>query len=600
MIRRLKLSNWRAYEALDLELRHGTTFIVAPNGIGKTSILLGLLWGLFGESSDVDARTNIRAGASEATVEVELALPPDDRVVSITRSVQGKGKPKAKFHLDGKESDEAAVFDELASAFGADIAILRRLAFMLGGAHETATPFDLGDHLSAVFGVTALRDAADAARGFAKAAKSERERIRIKGRDQSSDVSQLREEFASLEAQSITLDEVRSRLSEALDKRVKEQATARGWAEHDQALMLYRERVESALEDARHVVSRNEFSDLTDAIESLDETEVSLRAELTETQRSAGAAAARLAQVEQALQLLETGSGGVCPTCLRPLNAHDAAEARTEQEGEANKARGDKDGADLRATDIERQLRLVRIARGRLGEVGAAPEVPVGARSSIEDTTIAWEQALGALQQHDTEVGRIRGRSEEVSSALHEYEDALLAETALEQAHRREAIAAAAIQAFDSSADSIAAERIEPITREVQWRWKRVFGAEGLQLRPDGSIVRQVGERELPFQSLSGGEKVWALLVTRLLVLSASTRVGFLWLDEPLEHLDPRLRGLVARALVKAAKTSGLRQVVVTTYEQGLAQQLVGDEAQVTIRYVRSSDIGDDAERVVS
>ena len=41
MIRRLRLRSWRAYENLDLELGPGATFVVASNGIGKTSLIMG-------------------------------------------------------------------------------------------------------------------------------------------------------------------------------------------------------------------------------------------------------------------------------------------------------------------------------------------------------------------------------------------------------------------------------------------------------------------------------------------------------------------------------------------------------------------------------
>ena len=40
MIQRLELQNWRAYDRLDLELGPGATFVVASNGIGKTSLIM--------------------------------------------------------------------------------------------------------------------------------------------------------------------------------------------------------------------------------------------------------------------------------------------------------------------------------------------------------------------------------------------------------------------------------------------------------------------------------------------------------------------------------------------------------------------------------
>jgi ABC-type lipoprotein export system ATPase subunit len=52
--------------------------------------------------------------------------------------------------------------------------------------------------------------------------------------------------------------------------------------------------------------------------------------------------------------------------------------------------------------------------------------------------------------------------------------------------------------------------------------------------------------------------------------------VRILWLDEPLEHLDPRNRR-IASLLVKASEESQTRQIVATTYEEAVARRL--DEA---------------------
>jgi DNA repair exonuclease SbcCD ATPase subunit len=88
------------------------------------------------------------------------------------------------------------------------------------------------------------------------------------------------------------------------------------------------------------------------------------------------------------------------------------------------------------------------------------------------------------------------------------------------------------------------------------------------------------------FDQLSSGEKVIALLATRLLVLSASTRASFLWLDEPLEHLDPSNRRLAASLMSTAGEH--MRQLLITTYEEKLARRLAATGG-ATIRYVRAA-----------
>jgi len=85
-------------------------------------------------------------------------------------------------------------------------------------------------------------------------------------------------------------------------------------------------------------------------------------------------------------------------------------------------------------------------------------------------------------------------------------------------------------------------ERIDPLTERCLAMEAALRSGDLISI-PTGRIRRRIGSRELEFSELSGGERIWALLVTRLLVLSVSTRVPFVWLDEPLEHLDPGSAG---------------------------------------------------------
>jgi len=55
-----------------------------------------------------------------------------------------------------------------------------------------------------------------------------------------------------------------------------------------------------------------------------------------------------------------------------------------------------------------------------------------------------------------------------------------------------------------------------------------------------------------------------------------TTKIDFVWFDEPLEHLDPNVRRHVANLLSRAtgSRDRTLHQVVVTTYEEELARKL--------------------------
>src|SRR3954451_21067355 len=73
MIRRLTLINWRNYEDVTIRFGAGTTFVVAPNGVGKTSLVEAARWALFGVAGPSENGA-VRAGSDTAQAVVELVL----------------------------------------------------------------------------------------------------------------------------------------------------------------------------------------------------------------------------------------------------------------------------------------------------------------------------------------------------------------------------------------------------------------------------------------------------------------------------------------------------------------------------------------------
>ncbi|MGH9023428.1 MAG: AAA family ATPase, partial [Acidimicrobiia bacterium] len=181
------------------------------------------------------------------------------------------------------------------------------------------------------------------------------------------------------------------------------------------------------------------------------------------------------------------------------------------------------------------------------------------------------------LREHDERAGSISGERTVIIEQLTSDDDLRAAVSAEQSAWHREALTQATAAALTATAERVAKEHIEPLSERVRWRWKALFGEDGLQLRPDGTIVRVVGDRELPWQQLSSGEQIWARIVASMLILQSSTTLPFAWLDEPLEHLDPRARRIVATDLASSTKSGRPAQLIVTTYEYALARQLSED-----------------------
>lgn len=589
MILQLRLTNWRAYERLDLELGPGTTFIVAANGVGKTSLILAAAWGVFGDASGVDAAQEVRGDAETASVEVVLRLPISGNV-TITRTVNRKGQTRLEASLEGRSIGEQNELRALlAEELGGDLQVLARLTFLAHGGLESAQDeFQLRDHLAAVFGVTPLLEAAGAADKLAAEAATGGRKLKAGQKTDRAEAEKL----------AVALAWVEEQLAEAEGNRRQALATASAadelrtradeWARYRAALASR----DLALADlaGRTGAFLPPGTPVSKVPAALEESERRLQAELTEAASKRAAADASLHLIAEAQDRLKS-AGAVCPTCLRPLSEHDSSDAMQQHEQTLAALRNQSSNASQTVTDLETRLTSLRAILAEARDL-PSPSRPEGDEIGEEEVEAARQRYIEAgekVQELDRLIAEL-----EAGRRISQGRIAELAEAERQTAEilgflRREAVARAAGDAFRATADAITREQIEPLVAEVGRRWKLIFGAEGLRFSPQGEVTRRIGSRVLPFRSLSGGEKVWALLLTRLLVTGASTNAPFVWLDEPLEHLDPRLRRVVAGTLARASQTGGLRQVVVTTYEGELARQLMEDVPSASLIYVRGA-----------
>ncbi|MGH8310711.1 MAG: AAA family ATPase, partial [Steroidobacteraceae bacterium] len=287
---------------------------------------------------------------------------------------------------------------------------------------------------------------------------------------------------------------------------------------------------------------------------------------------------------------LETADAA-CPTCLRPFAEHEAEQAAQEHARHLESLRLIITQAEERAG---KQRAILASLKKVLADVRSVP-TPVEPSSTeaaegLDAIRRAHDAARDEVPRHDQDIAMRSASMKAIREALDAIEQDRAQTSRLEDLIRLEGLANAAAKTLGDTADRIMEQQIEPLVEEIARRWKQTFGKEGLQLSADGRITRKVGGKMLKFGALSGGERVWALLVTRLLVAGASTSAPFVWLDEPLEHLDPRLRRIVAGTLAMASSHAGLRQVIVTTYEASIAQQLMEDVPSASLVYVTSSE----------
>lgn len=588
MIERLRLQNWRAYDNLDIELGPGATFIAASNGVGKTSLIMAAAWGVFGDIAGVTGADEIRGDAESATVIVHLRLPTTGELV-ITRTVDQRGRQQLDARTGDRGIDSQDELEQLlGEEFGADARVLAQLTFMVhGGLHETQGEFELRDHLAGLFGIRPMFDAAERAEALASEAASELRKVRIVERKDQRQKDELVADLEAAEREVRTAAQAREAAVAALNDASERLRQAVEWSDYRGAMTERSATLSAYAEVARSMLDRDvEPEHVLEALVAIEADETSA---LSEAESRAAAARGRADLIRESIAHLEDAEAA-CPTCLRPFAEHEAEEAAREHARHLSSLEATISEAGEEAARHGETLNGLRsvIADIRSVPLPVQPSSPDGGES-LDAIRRAHDGARDELQRHDQDVAVRTAALKAIEEALAAIEQDQEQTSRLEELFRLEALARAAAQTLTETADRVMAQHIEPLVAEVARRWKETFGRGGLQLSADGRITRRVGSRTLHFGALSGGERVWALLVARLLIASASTRSPFVWLDEPLEHLDPRLRRIVAGTLAMACSRAGLRQVIVTTYEAPIAQQLMDDVPSASLIYVTSS-----------
>ena len=590
MIHQLRLRNWRSYEGLDLRLDPGTTFVVAPNGVGKTSLVYGLAWGVFGQHSSVDPRTCIRAGAESAEVQVEFELP-GGRQFSVSRTVKRRGAPTATYQMNGARLSKSSALAEMEQSLGTELPVAGRLSMMLGGGHIASnTTLSLESHLHHAFGVAHLSRAAETAQSVAREAEKARTAFRSTTRQRMENRAELESEIAALEAQITHLRQRGTELAQVRDAAAAQRSLVERHLALAEQLEQYEQRRSRLMATIQNLLSRPVSPDSKESIRS------ELRAELETSERAIaeiteGAVTARsvITATEQAVRLLD-GDHAVCPTCMRPLPHEDRASAisihRTQWADAQAEARSLEEASGARQMHAQAVSRLLAELEALQPPSIHSEDVNVPTRAAAD---ALYQQTSADLDEHNRQLGGVQSRLESLKSQIASDDQIQLEERDLRLVYRREAAAFAGAKVLREAADHVIKSRIEPMADEVRGRWKHLFTNNGLTFRPDGSITRIRDGEELGWETLSGGERTWARIVTHLIIMGTTTSLPFAWFDEPLEHLDPQLRHAVAATLATATRGGSPRQLLVTTYEHGIAQQLADDTDGATIIAIRES-----------
>ena len=589
VITRVLLRNWRGYEKLSLDFGPGLTFVIADNGVGKTSLVNGVAWAIFGDESGVDGDAAIRAGTEETSAEVDVVL--GDVTVSLTRTLRrqaARGRSRQTLRVavgsEGHGGDGAALRRLLGDTAGVPLEIVPQLMFVpeMRLTHEGELFADVQEHLAALLGIDDLRRAARTLRA-------------VQG-DAARDLRALQQvariDEAAVAALSAAADDIRSEL-EHLDgalvadgeQRAGLDAIARAlrdWAVHDQRLARHEARLDELAAELRSVGIEPDPDEVAEAARRAGADSRDLHADLVAARTETTLVEGLVEQLQQA--------DAACPLCLQSLDGPTAEHA-------AGRHRARLAELAERQADTERRRRAVDAAADKLRAIAddlarqRPPEPPESPRPDVAEPEL--QAQLTELDRRRAEMldrrGALGERLTQAERALDEARRTREADAALTGTHAVAASSTALAQLAEAEADARTERALEPISQAIAARWAEFFVGSASRPRLAGGGSIELGHHDvtIPYGSFSGGEKTLASLLTRLLFVTAATGLRSMWLDEPLEHLDPANRTRVARLLAQVTQPGGhMQQMVVTTYEEGLARSMVGRHDATAVVYV--------------
>jgi hypothetical protein len=638
VITHLALENWRAYRSLDLAVEAGTTFLVAPNGVGKSSVLEAVRWALGG--GHVETRPSmVRKGHTTATVAVTVSLPAGPLVVTRTLSV-ARARPVATTTatLAGAAVDEAHAYRLLEESWTADARFVSRTAFLTEDLRRDSDDPNLRAHLCRAYSLDDLQRAIAeiepvlaALSKSLKASRAElsgtRDQLAAAGAEAARFGAELDRARDVVEAARAAHAEIRTALEEARAAAARH-AAAQAWREGRDRLLA---QAAPVAPDAVAAATAGPASEPLDV--ALAAVESRLGAEVEALRADQATLRARLEAAETALAALHE-AGAACPVCLRELD--DASRARAE---DAHRLALENAADHLARLDEARApaaLDGVRCLAREAAALGPPPED--GGPADLDALVAAEAQAVAVLEAAAAGLREAELNHAAAEERVEAVRADLAAADALTEQYRAEAILEAGRAALHNTVTAVLGRQLEPLAAEVNRRWEAVFpDRPNLHLTPDGTMTRAIDDAHLEFGAFSAGEQTVAKLMMRLTTLLSTTTVPFCWIDEPLEHLDPSSRQLVASTLAHLTgppplrgpnavtglrgpnavtglrgpnavaglrgpnavaglrgpnAVAGLAQIFVTTYEEPLARRLAELQPdRVRVQYLRTAPV---------
>ena len=439
IIRRVELNNVVSHRLTVVEFPHGVTAIVGRNGAGKTSIIDGITYAVFGTHSRGTRRKDraplIRLGAAEARITLEFST--DGNTYRIIRRVPRSGSTTALLYRveDGGRLRLLAqgvkpVEAELKRIFGMDLDLAQRLYVTRQGELDDIV-VDKEKREKLITSVLRLKEFETAAELLSRVRSTlrvKRDALAERLRDHEARLDQLlrlqreaeeaRKRLREIEPVLQEMDEIVHGLEEELRKAEEAMREAEKAASRLEALTRQIEILQAELDKRRSeleeaVEAKRRLRELEPLLENLGQVEKAVQ--LLEEAERLRREAEKLAKEVEAIRSEASGAEEL----RRAREEYERLrEERDRLEDQANEYRRVKTSLDT----LEADLRRVRLERERLAKrIKARMNETLASGLEVEPSK-ALERLQALLEALERQIDRARERIEKLREKRGELE----------------------------------------------------------------------------------------------------------------------------------------------------------------------------------
>lgn len=616
MIKKISIKEWKCHKELNLEFKKGVNFIIGFNGIGKTSTLEAIIYGLIGRVRNRKEEELRRIGSVDDT-EVILEFEHLEDKYEITRRYNGKHTHKLiKGYTEEILEDEEEILEFILDIFKVNRSFLENILYSPEGETYNFLKVDkrnLIDFLENLVGIGKINEfyryVTNLKNDFEKKKKETKtyieklekiEELEDLGKkvDLQREINMVFQNIKNIDDEILKKEKERSELTEKYEKDYRDHYTFNN--ELEKLENIYNQKKELFLEINIREFNLQEFllrvENINELIEQKHMNMRKYRDEINKIQKKIAENNVKTEErkkIQEIMDKLEYNLYDVlevdCPLCKKPLKKSEFLEHHKDIHVELEHIHRETSQFDEELKDLRKKEKNLRDSEQMLEDSlklieslerfdPSKIEEMTEQKSEYEETK---EKIESELRQSKDKRKKYESREREIQKKLSEIKAAEKVRGVLEyekeyQKNIKGGLICELIEEVTKKVlDKQRNVSLNEIKDEIQNIWQIIFPSEKRRLFFTDDYVpyfEKNGEN-ISYKNASGGEKMILLVFIKTILAKKYTDLPFLFFDEPLEHLDFENRINLIDYLTDICDKGLISQLIITTFEESLTRK---------------------------